>query len=169
MRLNITKEFISRTVLVLSCAAITGAWISEYVFGFHACNLCLFQRYFYMAAIFVLSINMFLLSGKFKGFFLLITSVILLLCAATAGYQVAIENKWVELPKICAAPEAPDSFEEFKEMITLTPHVPCDKVEWSMFGVSMAGYNFIFALVLGLFSFAGVFVNDKKKKKFTRR
>jgi disulfide bond formation protein DsbB len=169
MNLRISKEQVCQMVLVASCGALVGAWVAEYVFGFQACSLCLYQRYLYMAAIVVLAVNLFILSGRGQSSFLLATSIILLLCSVTAAYQVAIENKWVELPKVCQAPEAGDSFEDFKELITSKPHVSCDQVELSVFGISMAGYNSLLALLLSLFSLMGVFVNDKKKKKFTRR
>jgi disulfide bond formation protein DsbB len=35
-----------------------------------------------------------------------------------------------------------------------TEFVPCDKVAWSLFGISMAGYNALFSLLFGLASFA---------------
>jgi hypothetical protein len=32
-----------------------------------------------------------------------------------------------------------------------TPVIPCDRPAWTMFGISMAGYDFIYAALLGLF------------------
>lgn len=169
MKLPASKEQVCQIVLVISSLALVGAWIAEYVFGFQACALCLYQRYFYIAAISILSISLFFFGGRYKNFFLILTSLILLSCAATAAYQVAVENKWVELPKVCEAPEIEGSFEDFKAKVLATPHVACDKVEWSFLGISMAGYNFFLALFLSFISFIGVFVDDKNKKKFARR
>ncbi len=35
--------------------------------------------------------------------------------------------------------------------------VPCDEVAWSMLGISMAGYNFLFSVVMGLVTLAILF------------
>ncbi len=35
--------------------------------------------------------------------------------------------------------------------------VPCDEVPWSMLGISMAGYNFLFSVAMGLISLAILF------------
>jgi disulfide bond formation protein DsbB len=169
MKLKLSKEAISQIVLLFCCGALVGAWVAEYVFGFQACVLCLYQRYLYIAAIIISSIGLFFLRGRFKDLFSVLTALVLLSNAGTAAYQVAIENKWVELPKLCAAPIVDESFEAFKAMITAKPHVSCDKVEWSLFDISMAGYNALLALMLSILSFIGVFANDHKKKKFTRR
>ena len=40
---------------------------------------------------------------------------------------------------------------------TVTRVVPCDEVAWSMLGISMAGYNFLFSVAMGLLSLAFLF------------
>jgi disulfide bond formation protein DsbB len=169
MRLKLNREHVGQVVLVLSCAALIAAWVSEYVFGLQACSLCLYQRYLYIAAIVILAVYLFILKNHYQKSPLMLTSLVLLLCAGTAGYQVAVENQWVDLPKVCQAAVAAGSFEDFKAKLTTKPHISCDAIQWSLFGISMAGYNFLFALGLSLFSLMGVLVNDKTKKKFARR
>jgi len=154
---------------MFSCAALVAAWVAQYVFGFEACILCLYQRYLYIAAIFLLAFSLYFMHGHFQSFFLVVTALVLLACAGTAAYQVAIENQWVPLPKICGTPLPTGSFEDFKNIISSRSYIACDKVEWSLFGISMAGYNFVLALVLSILSFIGVFCNGRAAKKFTRR
>jgi disulfide bond formation protein DsbB len=169
MKFKLSKECVSQVVLLSCCGSLMVAWVTQYVFGYQACVFCLYQRYLYIAAIFLLATHLYFFRGRFQGFFLILTSLVLFMNAATAGYQVAIENRWVEVPQICTAPPVSDSFEAFKEMVAAKEPVSCDKVEWSFLGISMAGYNFLLALGLGLISFMGVFVHDRRKKKFTRR
>ncbi len=40
---------------------------------------------------------------------------------------------------------------------TATNVVPCDEVAWSMLGISMAGYNFLFSVAMGLISLVILF------------
>lgn len=164
-----SKDRIIQILLIGSCGALIAAWTAEYVFGLPACILCLYQRYLYIIAIGSLAIGYFLFNGDHTNKALAISAVMLLACALTAGYQVAIENSWVMVPKLCKTPELPDSFEDMKQMITSKPHVACHEVVWSMFGLSIATYNFIFALILSIAGFAGIFMDEKNRKKFTRR
>jgi disulfide bond formation protein DsbB len=39
--------------------------------------------------------------------------------------------------------------EQLREQLLATDFVPCDQVSWSLFGVSLAGYNLLVSLVLG--------------------
>ena len=75
--------------------------------------------------------------------------------AALAGYHVGVEQKWWEGPASCsAAVAAGTSFEDLKAQLLAAPIVRCDEVPWSLFGISMAGYNVLlsagFAVVTAL-------------------
>lgn len=166
---HISKEQMTQVILLFSCAALVSAWAAQYVFGLEPCILCVYQRYLYTTAIFLLAFNLYFMSGRAQNLFLILTGLVLLTCAGVAAYQVAIENQWVPLPKICEASLLSGSFEDFKEAITSKPYVPCDKVAWSLFGISMAGYSLAYALFLGILSFMGVSCNGRASKKFTRR
>jgi disulfide bond formation protein DsbB len=37
-----------------------------------------------------------------------------------------------------------------KKQLLNQPVVRCDEVAWSLFGISMAGYNFLYAVALGV-------------------
>ena len=165
-----SKERMSQIILMLSCGALVCAWIAQYVFGFQACVLCLYQRYLYIVAIVLLAISLYFFGGRYPRLFLILTAFVLLACAGTAAYQVAIEQNWVPLPKICGGDSLPTgSFEDFQAAMLNNTTVPCNKVTWSLLGISMAGYNFLLALFLSILSFIGVFGHDSKKKKFARR
>lgn len=164
-----SKQRIVQFVLIGSCGALLAAWAAEFVFGLPACILCLYQRYLYLTAIALLSMGAFAFEGRYLNYFLALVSLSLFACAVTAAYQVAVENSWVSLPNVCKEPEMPDSFEEMKQMITSKAHVACHEVVWSLFGLSIATYNAIYALILSMASFAGIFRNDRVKKKFARR
>ena len=42
------------------------------------------------------------------------------------------------------------SIDELREAMLGTRFVPCDEIPWELFGISMAGYNFLFSLALGV-------------------
>lgn len=169
MRLPLSKEQTVSLLLGLSCLAILAAWVSEYVFGLQACNLCLYQRYIYLMVTLCLAAHLFLFARKFFNLFLILSALLLLLGASVAAYQVAVENHWVALPGSCKSQVKADSLEAFKQQVLSQAHVSCDKVQWSLFGVSMAGYNVFYSLFLSILALIGVFADDKRKKKFARR
>ena len=76
--------------------------------------------------------------------------------AAVAVYHVGIEQHWWRGPTSCTAASTPASLEELKAQIMATPVVFCDKIPWSLFGISMAGYNAIASFVVGAASLAAV-------------
>lgn len=169
MWITASREQVTSAVLLLSCAALIVAWIGEYIFGLQACSLCLYQRYIYIFTISLLAVHLFFFGARYPRFFLPLSALLLLSCAGVSAYQVAVEEGWVAVPSICKAPSIADSLEAFKQMVTTKSYVPCDEVQWSLFRISIAGYNVLFATTLALITFWGTFLDDKKKKKFTRR
>ena len=73
----------------------------------------------------------------------------LLVGAGIAAYHVGVEQGWWQGPATCTTPDpgaiAPG---DLLNQILQTPVVLCDQVAWSLFGVSMAGWNAVLSLVL---------------------
>ena len=68
--------------------------------------------------------------------------------AAVAGFHVGVEQHWWEGLSTCGSNLDPNlDFADFKRQLLAAPVVRCDDIAWSMFGISMAGYN-IFASVV---------------------
>ncbi|WP_331256401.1 disulfide bond formation protein B [Candidatus Bealeia paramacronuclearis] len=140
--------------IVLICFFSLGmAWIMEHVFGIQACQLCYYERYVYGA------VGIVALSGLFlkKPQFLIITGLIFFFGMGLSFYHVGIQNGWFELPSFCqtAQFDSNASLEDLRAQLLGTPTITCNLVSWSLFGISLAGYNFIVSLGLSLFSFLG--------------
>ena len=78
---------------------------------------------------------------------------------AVAGFHVGVEQLWWEGFASCGGGAHLNdqnlSIEELKARLFATPVVRCDDVPWSLFGVSLAGYNLIAPLALGAASVRG--------------
>ena len=84
--------------------------------------------------------------------------------AGIGGYHVGVEQGWWEGSQECVGDTAKaDSLQDLKAKIMSTPIVRCDDVAWSLFGISMAGYNFIAAAILAVFSFMAALSSYKNK------
>ncbi len=142
-------------LLGASAAILAAAFASQYIGGLEPCVLCLYQRVPYGAVI-VLSGPGLGLSGLApppKG----VIAGLGGLCAAAflvnagiASFHVGVEQQWWQGTEACGAAGAmARTIEELRAQIFAAPVVRCDVVPWSLFGISMAGYNVLASL--GLF------------------
>ncbi|MBX9620487.1 MAG: disulfide bond formation protein B [Alphaproteobacteria bacterium] len=140
--------------LVLICAGILiSAYIMENYFDIHPCQMCLYERDVFLTAGGLSLLSFFIVPLQFKPYAVLLMGFIFLFGAGLAGYHVAIQQQWVELPSFCAANDfsAFESIESLKEQLLKTPFVRCDQVTWSLFGLSLAAYNALISLILAFF------------------
>lgn len=142
-------KYLAAAVALSSLAILSAAWISQYGFGLDPCQLCFYQRKPYMVNI-ALGIVAFLLAGKNRKAAL----GVLFLCgvgftadAAIAAFHVGVEQHWWKGLESCSNYAMPENatLEEMKKFITSRAPVRCDVPAFVLFGVSMAGYNFLLA------------------------
>ena len=139
-------------VLLASLASLAIAFGSEYWGGLQPCVLCWYQRYPYMATA-GLGIVGILLAGRARWLraVLLLAAVAFFIDAGIAAYHVGVEQHWWQGTAECGSTlDLNLSPEELKKQLLNQLVVRCDEVAWSLFGISMAGYNFLYALALGL-------------------
>lgn len=120
----------------LSMAALIAAFIAQYVFGLEPCILCLWQRVPYAIAVFAGMAGLYFSPRPF----LWVMALLFAAGAATAFFHVGVEQLWWEGTNACTHQFDPDNLEALREQI-LKPKPRCDEVAWSLFGISMAGYN----------------------------
>ena len=139
-------------VALASAVTLGAALISQYGFGLQPCVLCIWQRYPYGVAI-ALGALAFFLAGNTTAARALIAlaGLVFLADAAIAAFHVGVEQKWWAGTAECGGNLATGlSAEDLKAQLQAAPIVRCDEVAWSLFGISMAGYNFLLALAGGL-------------------
>lgn len=137
--------------LVASGALLAAAHAFERFGGLAPCALCLEQREAHWIIVILAVTGAVVLRFQPKLAWLAATAIGLafLFSAYKAGYHVAVEQHWIIAQ--CDVVDAnaitgfdPDgTFEAPK----------CDEIAWSMFGISMAGWNGIVSLTMALASF----------------
>jgi len=150
-------------VILAAIASLAVALASQYWGGLQPCVLCIYQRYPY-GAIIALGVVGLLVARKPNGLriVLVLAGLAFLLDAGIAFFHVGVEQKWWQGTAACGATFDPGlSAEELKELLLNQPMIRCDEIPWSLFGLSMAGYNFIYAAMCGLITLmAAGRVND---------
>src|SRR5206468_11214526 len=77
----------------------------------------------------------------------LVLAAVFALSVAFAFYHVGVEQHWFAGPTACTANSgAAVTLEDMKRQILGTAPVLCDRVQWSLFGVSLAGWNLLASL-----------------------
>lgn len=140
--------------MIASVAALAIALASQYWGGLQPCVLCIYQRWPYgvAAALGVVGVFAAVQPGLLRGI-LLMAAAAFLVDAGIAAFHVGVEQHWWAGTRECgSAIDLTLSPEALKEKLLEQPVVRCDEVPWSLFGISMAGYNFLYALVCALAS-----------------
>jgi disulfide bond formation protein DsbB len=157
-----SPELSSRTsaaLLILASGAIlAGAFAFQYLGGLAPCILCWWQRYAHMAAIVLAALA---LAASARGStalgWLLVAAagIALLAGAGIAAFHVGVEQHWWAGTAECGSQVGGSGgIEELRARLLAQPIVRCDEIAWSLFGVSMAGYNFLLSLALAAFGLA---------------
>lgn len=136
-------------MLVGSAIVLGSALLSQYVGGLQPCRLCHYQRLPYVITIGLAALA---LGTILRRPGLGATRGVLALCflafvvgAGIAVYHVGVEQHW--WASSCSSIDfSKGSVEELTKRLQAAPMVRCDEVAWSMFGVSMAGYNVLVSL-----------------------
>ena len=136
-------------VFGLSVLVIGGALIFEYGIGLVPCELCLLERWPWYAAI---ALSALALALRQPGLTRAAVLLFLVLFAASSGlafYHVGVEQHVFAGPTACtAAPLGGHSAEDLLKSLQATPVVRCDEPQWSLFGISLAGWNLVASLVM---------------------
>jgi len=141
-----------------SIAVLCSAFFFEYVLGYSACKMCIWQRWPHLLAVLI---GLIILATRLK--ILSIFGALSALTTAGIGfYHAGVEYRLWSGPSSCTSNINTEiSASDLLNQILDAPIVRCDDVVWDLFGISMAGWNGI--LSLGLFGVWVVTFLSKQK------
>ncbi len=134
----------------LAAAVVVGiALLTQYVGGLQPCELCLYERWPYYAAIPV-ALLAWLMPRRVL---LALLALIFIAGSVLAFYHVGVEQHWFAGPSACTGgPAGANSIEALQRMLESRQPVSCDAPQWSFMGITLAGLNFIASVLLALFA-----------------
>ena len=128
----------------ISATLLSGAFLFQHVGGLTPCSLCIWQRWPHLAVIVVAFIG---LRGVMPRGMLWLTFIAGIISVGLGGYHAGIEYGFWAGPAGCTANLALDGdIKTLTQQLLITPLVRCDEVPWSLFGLSMAGWNALISL-----------------------
>ena len=151
------------TLGLASLGTLTFVYISQYVFHYDPCILCLYQRKPYFAVL-ALAAAAFFAEPKIRFYLLLLCGAAFLAGTGIAGYHNGVEQEWWAGTQACGDASLPQnaSIEELKEYLMNKKIVRCDVPSWKFLGLSMTAYNLMLSLGLSAFTFYFALQGRKK-------
>ena len=134
----------------ISFSMILFALISEYVFGFAPCSLCLTQRY---PHILVAVTSVWLIIFRTHNVFLYpVNTLVMALSIILESYHVGVEQSIFQGPQSCSSSNlslvSKKSAEALLKEILNTSVIRCNEVTWSFMGLSMPTWNLLLSIAL---------------------
>jgi disulfide bond formation protein DsbB len=128
--------------LAVPAALLGGALGSQYIGGLHPCEMCYWQRWPHAAAM-VLAGAAFLFpaASPRARMFAALAALAIAVSGAIGVYHAGVELGWWQGLTRCTAGGAMSL-----DQLMKVPLVRCDQVQWSLLGISMAGWNAIVSL-----------------------
>lgn len=150
-------------VLAASIVVIGGALLFQYVGGLQPCELCLLERWPYYGAIVVTGVA--LATGVPRPvWWVSLLALIFLGSTGLAAYHVGVEQHWIAGPTACTGgASGAKSAEELMKFLSEQQTTRCDEIQWSLAGLSLAGWNLVISL--GLLAIAALGVARLRRER----
>ena len=130
--------------LLIPAGLLGGALVSQYLYGLPPCEMCWWQRYPHAAAL-VLGGAGFAVRSDWL---VRLAALAILVSGAIGGFHAGVEYGWWEGLTRCATNAVAGG--DPLEAIMNAPLIRCDVAPWSLFGISLAGWNFLISGAAGL-------------------
>ena len=135
--------------LAVPAALLGGAYVGEYVFNLIPCEMCWWQRYAHFAALALAVLALLRPSAKALTW---LAALAIMVGGLLGLYHAGVEYGWWDGLTACTS-EVKLGDDPLSAILS-APMIRCDQVQWSLAGVSLAGYNFLISAPAALLIFA---------------
>ena len=159
---QIKNKLILNLILIFSILAILFAYFIQYVLGHEPCNLCLIERLPYIFSIIIISICLF--TQKFEKITLIILSLIFFAAALLSFYHFGIEQGFIKESLVCDLNSSNNELTKealLNQLKEIT--ISCKDVTFKVFGLSLATFNILISLILGVITMKFFLSYEKNK------
>ena len=131
--------------ILLPVALLGGAIGSQYLGGLFPCEMCYWQRWPHLAAIFA-ALAAIVLRGNppMSATFTALAAFAIATSGAIGLFHAGVEYRWWEGFTTCTSLKPVGG--DMLEAIMNAPLIRCDQAQWTLWGISLAGYNAILSL-----------------------
>ena len=137
--------------LLAPTALLGGALASQYVGGLHPCEMCYWQRWPHEAAL-ALALLAYAIAKRPAASRLMVNlaGIFIAVSGAIGVFHAGVEYGWWEGLTTCSRGPSAATTEDLLKAIVSAPVVRCDEAQWTLAGVSLAGFNAIFSFAAAI-------------------
>ena len=137
----------------------------EHVMDLHPCKMCIWQRIPHIITIIFAGLSFILKPKPLQNLLLILTCAALFSGAGIAFWHSGVELGLLEGPSSCsAAMSLTGDPSALLDQILSAPVIRCDEVPWSLFGLSMANWNFLITSSMSFLALSCLLMTRKKTK-----
>jgi disulfide bond formation protein DsbB len=145
------RQGASLLALAVPATLIAAVYVAQYGFGLAPCEMCWWQRYPHFAAI-GFALGALGMRGTRLGEALVRMAALAMgISGLIGGFHAGVEYGWWQGPTACSSTSLGD---DPLASIMNAPLIRCDTPAWTLFGVSLAGFNFLISVVSAALIFA---------------
>lgn len=127
--------------LLTPALLLGGAYVSQYGFGLYPCQMCWWQRYPHFAALALALLAFAIRPARWP---IALAGLAILASGLIGAFHAGVEYHWWEGITACTANPLAYGGDPL-DAIMNAPIIRCDVAPWSLFGISLAGWNFLFS------------------------
>ncbi len=128
--------------VAIPAALLGGAYVAQYGFGLYPCEMCWWQRYPHFAA---LGLGLLAFVAKPARLWVTLAGLAIIASGLIGGFHAGVEYHWWEGITACSKPAVAVDMLDF----STDKLVRCDAAPWTLFGISLAGFNFLISTIGG--------------------
>ncbi|HJO66380.1 MAG TPA: disulfide bond formation protein B [Sphingomonas sanguinis] len=133
----------------LPVALLAGAWGSQLFGGLYPCEMCHWQRWPHYAALVPAFLAFFVPQRSIRGSLVILAALLIAVSGAIGVAHAGVEYGWWQGFTACTSTVSftGGSAADRLNAILKAPVIRCDVAQWTLGGISLAGFNAIFSLV----------------------
>ena len=131
--------------LAVPAALLGGAYLGQYAFHLIPCEMCWWQRYAHFAALALAFLAFIRPSAKIL---IWLAALAIMIGGLLGLYHAGVEYGWWQ--GITACTSEVKLGDDPLSAILDAPMIRCDQVQWSLAGISLAGFNFLISVPAAL-------------------
>ncbi len=128
--------------VAIPAALLGGAYVAQYGFGLYPCEMCWWQRYPHFAA---LGLGLLAFVAAPARLWVTLAGLAIIASGLIGGFHAGAEYHWWEGITACSKPAVAVDMLDF----STDKLVRCDAAPWTLFGISLAGFNFLISTIGG--------------------
>lgn len=144
--------FARSIALIVPAALFAGALGFQYLGGLYPCEMCWWQRYPHIVAILLALFAFVFPDRRFRKALVAFAGISIIASGVIGVYHAGVEYHWWEGITACGSTMSGHggSAGDMLARIMKAPVVRCDVPQWTLFGISLAGFNALISIPAGL-------------------